>query len=47
MAKKNLDLTLIPEEVVVSKIYLLRNHKIMLDRDLAFLYGVSLVINDK
>ena len=41
MAKKNLDLTLIPEEVVVSKIYLLRNHKIMLDRDLAFLYGVK------
>ncbi|HPS51892.1 MAG TPA: ORF6N domain-containing protein [Bacteroidales bacterium] len=31
----------VPEEVIISKIYLIRDQKIMLDRDLAFLYGVS------
>ncbi len=31
----------IPEEVVMSKIYLIRNVKVMLDRDLAGLYGVE------
>lgn len=31
----------IPEEVVISKIYLIRNVKVMLDRDLADLYGVE------
>lgn len=28
----------IPEEIIVSKIYLLRNVKVMLDSDLAHLY---------
>ena len=32
---------LIPEEVVLNKIYLIRGHKVMLDRDLAELYGVE------
>ncbi len=32
---------LIPEEIVLSKIYLIRGHKVMLDRDLAELYGVE------
>jgi hypothetical protein len=32
---------LIPVEVISSKIYLIRNHKVMLDRDLAALYGVE------
>ena len=32
--------TMIPHEKVVSKIYLIRGHKVMLDRDLAELYGV-------
>jgi hypothetical protein len=32
---------LIPDEVVLSKIYLIRNVKVMLDRDLAELYGVE------
>lgn len=41
MAKKAPDLAIIPQEVLVSKIYLLRNEKIMLDRDLAILYGVK------
>lgn len=31
----------VPEEVVMSKIYLIRNEKVMLDRDLADLYGVD------
>ncbi len=31
----------IPDEVVMSKIYLIRGVKIMLDRDLAELYGVE------
>jgi len=30
----------IPDEVVMSKIYLIRGQKVMLDRDLAELYGV-------
>jgi len=34
---------IIPDESVISKIYLLRNHKIMLDRDLAELYGVKAI----
>ena len=28
----------VPEEVMISKIYLIRNHKVMLDDDLAELY---------
>ncbi len=31
----------IPEEVVIGKIYLIRGQKVMLDRDLAALYGVT------
>jgi hypothetical protein len=29
-----------PDEVIMTKIYLIRGHKVMLDRDLAELYGV-------
>jgi len=32
---------LIPREVIENKIYLIRGHKVMLDRDLAMLYGVA------
>lgn len=32
---------LVPIERIESKIYLIRNHKVMLDRDLAGLYGVK------
>ncbi len=32
---------LIPEEIVMSKIYLVRGQKVMIDRDLAELYGVK------
>mgnify|MGYP003578150254 CR=1 FL=1 len=31
----------LPDEVVMSKIYMIRDQKIMLDRDLAELYGVE------
>lgn len=31
----------IPEEIITNKIYLIRDQKIMLDRDLAELYGVE------
>jgi hypothetical protein len=31
----------IPDEVIISKIYLVRGVKIMLDRDLADLYGID------
>jgi len=32
---------LIPVEIIEKKIYLIRGHKVMLDRDLAELYGVE------
>lgn len=31
----------VPDEVIVSKIYLIRDQKVMIDRDLAELYGVA------
>lgn len=34
---------LVPDEVVMNKIYLIRNLKVMLDRDLAELYGVKAI----
>ena len=35
------DLIIIPSERIVNKIYIIRNRKIMLDKDLAKLYGVT------
>ena len=32
---------IISEEIIVSKIYLIREKKVMIDRDLAILYGVE------
>ena len=32
---------LIPQEVIENRIYLIRGQKVMLDRDLAYLYGVK------
>ena len=40
MAKANKTL-MIPDELVMNKIYLIREKKVMLDRDLAELYGVK------
>jgi predicted XRE-type DNA-binding protein len=31
----------IPQEVIMNKIFLIRNQKVMLDKDLAELYGVE------
>lgn len=35
------EISLIPEDVVINKIYFIRNQKVMLDRDLAELYSVE------
>lgn len=33
--------SVIPDEIVINKIYLIRSQKVMLDRDLAELYNVK------
>jgi len=35
------DKVVIPDEVIISKIYLIRGKKVMVDRDIADLYGVE------
>ena len=40
MRKKDIS-ALIPAEVIMSKIYFIREHKVMLDKDLAELYEVE------
>jgi hypothetical protein len=40
MAKSARQSTL-PEEVIVRKIHMIRGHKVIIDRDLAELYGVE------
>jgi phage regulator Rha-like protein len=40
MAKKELQV-LVAEQKILSKIYVIRNEKVMLDRDLAAMYGVE------
>ncbi len=40
MVKKD-NLVVVPDEVVMNKIYVIRNQKVMLDRDLAELYQVE------
>ena len=39
-AKKGI-IKIIPDETIIRKIYLLRGQKVLLDRDLAELYGVE------
>jgi len=39
MAKNSLPA--IPDEIIINKIYLVRGRKVMIDRDLAELYGVE------
>lgn len=41
MSKKNT--TTLPTETVLNKIYTIRDHKVMLDKDLAELYGVKAI----
>ena len=43
MTKKNSELSIVPQEVLINKIHFLRNEKIMIDRDLAVLYGVKAI----
>lgn len=38
---RNANLTTLPDEVLMNKIYIIRNQKVMLDSDLAELYGVE------
>jgi len=38
---QKIDLPAIPDEVIISKIHLIRDQKVMIDRDLAALYGVE------
>lgn len=35
---------IIPPEAIESRIFLIRGHKVMLDRDLAQLYGVKSIV---
>jgi hypothetical protein len=35
------NMQILPDETVINKIYLIRNEKVMLDSDLAQLYGVE------
>ena len=39
--KKSRKAHLVPMEIIEQKIFLIRNHKVMIDRDLAELYGVE------
>ena len=34
------DLQILPDETIINKIFIIRGHKVMMDRDLAELYGV-------
>ncbi|MCK9640175.1 MAG: ORF6N domain-containing protein [Prolixibacteraceae bacterium] len=36
-----IDLPVIPDEIIIDRIYLVRNQKVMIDRDLAILYGIE------
>jgi hypothetical protein len=40
MVKKE-SVSVVPDEIVMNKIYIIRNHKVMLDRDLAELYQIE------
>jgi hypothetical protein len=35
------DLQILPDETIINKIFIIRSHKVMMDRDLAELYGVD------
>lgn len=41
MSENQNDSILIPDEVVLTKIFVIRNKKVMIDRDLAELYGLE------
>ena len=41
MSREMKHMNILPDEAIASKIYLIRGEKVMLDRDLAELYGVE------
>ena len=41
MAKKVSDKSILPDELIINKIYLIRGQKVMLDKDLAEMYGIE------
>jgi phage regulator Rha-like protein len=41
MAKKAGKKNILPDEVIINKIYLIRDQKVMLDKDLAEMYGID------
>ncbi len=44
MAQSNHQVAVVPEEVILEKIYFIRGQKVMLDSDLAEMYGVEVRI---
>lgn len=38
---KNNSISIVPNEVIMNKIVLIRDHKVMIDRDLAELFGIE------
>ena len=36
-----IDLPVIPDEIIIDRIYFVRNQKVMIDRDLAILFGIE------
>jgi len=48
MPKSNLLLPTVSEEIILEKIYVIRGQKVMLDKDLAEMYGVEVrVLNQR
>ena len=41
MPKKAGTKNILPDEVIINKIYLIRDQKVMLDKDLAEMYGIE------
>jgi ORF6N domain len=41
MPKSTLSLSNVSEEIILEKIYVIRGQKVMLDRDLAEMYGIN------
>ena len=41
MAKKVSNKSILPDELIINKIYLIRGQKVMLDKDLAEMYGID------
>ena len=41
MAKKASKKSILPDEIIINKIYLIRGQKVMLDKDLAEMYGID------